>query len=170
MLLLQDDSSYTSTQSHCTGCCQVQHSTHVCEHTRSSHSSHSSTTCQRCLEPVLHDSATSHRALPADRLSNTVQTLNRLDTANVNETDGLLGTDCQKAQTQAGKAVAALPPHEARKTFLLGPPCAPCCPRRTQTAEGINALRHVSDVDIGDYLLCFLQILSVHNMVTSASV
>lgn len=107
--------------------------------------------CSRCSDTLLHDSATSQHALPADRLSNTVLFLNRLDTANVNKT-GLLGTDSKRGHSHAGRAIAALQPHEARKTFLLGPACPPCCPRRTQTAEGINALRHVSDVDIGNCL------------------
>lgn len=110
----------------------------------------SSRDCERCPESVLHDSAASlHSLVPADKISSTLEFLKRLETSVDNGKREQLSTDCGRAQADVGKAVAALPPREARKTFLLGPPCSACCPRRTQTAEGINALRAVKDVDIG---------------------
>lgn len=163
--LLQDAASYTTSQSRwdsdsgCMDCCQgpdKQENRFFLEEfanfwLEQTYIGSGSQECDRCPETVLHDSATSLCPPPgADRLSNTIEFLRRMDTANVNETDSQLSTDCGQAQEHAGRAVAALPPLEARKTFLLGPACPPCCPRRTQTAEGINALHHIKDVDIGD--------------------
>lgn len=109
----------------------------------------SSRDCERCPGSVLHDSAASlHSLSPADKISSTLEFLKRLETSVDNGRKEQLNTDCGRAQADVGKAIAALPPREARKTFLLGPPCSACCPRRTQTAEGINALRTVKDVDI----------------------
>lgn len=117
--------------------------------------------CLRCStdSQVLQDSATSVPAVTADKLASTVQFLHRLDSANIQEIAGLLGGKC-KSYVQTGRAVAALPPYEARQAFLEGPACPPCCPSRTETAEGINALRHVSSVDIGTHPVPHLLIIN----------
>ena len=97
----------------------------------------------------LHDSAASEYLQYADQIADRVKFLTRKDTANIHEVSQLVPPDLLPAEEQAEKAFAQLPPFEARKTFLLGPPKPACCPERSQTAEGIHKLRQAQDAEIG---------------------
>ena len=100
----------------------------------------------------LQDSAASEYCHYSEQITNQVNFLTRLDTANINETSQLIeGKDvtAKPAPEQAEKAFAQLPPFEARKAFLLGAPRPACCPERAQTAEGIRKLRQTKDGEIG---------------------
>lgn len=100
----------------------------------------------------LHDSAASEYMQYADQIADRVKFLTRKDTANIHEVSQLVPPDLIPAEEQAEKAFAQLPPFEARKTFLLGPPKPACCPERSQTTEGIHKLRQAQDAEIESIL------------------
>ena len=105
----------------------------------------------------LHDSAASEYCHYVDQIADRVRRLTRKDTANIHETSELLPPPVKPAEEQAEKAFAQLPPFEARKTFLLGPPKPACCPERSQTVAGIKKLRQTQDAEIGKAPVLALQ-------------
>ena len=116
----------------------------------------------------LHDSAASEYCHYADQIADRVRLLTRKDTANIHETSQLLDSPVKPAEEQAEKAFAQLPPFEARKTFLLGPPKPACCPERSQTVEGIKKLRQTQDGEIGKTPELALQSLQRQNCCCAA--
>ena len=97
----------------------------------------------------LHDSAASKCCDHAEQTSGKGNFLTRKDTANINDTAHIFPAASEPAPEQAESAFVQMPPFEARKTFLLGPPRPACCPERSKTADGINKLRQTDDPDIG---------------------
>ncbi|KAL3147321.1 hypothetical protein ABBQ32_002806 [Trebouxia sp. C0010 RCD-2024] len=105
-----------------------------------------STACQ------LHDSAASKHCARGDQTGGKVKFLTRKDTANIDEASHIFPSTTESAPEQAETLFVQMPPFEARKNFLLGPPRPACCPERSKTAEGINKLRQTDDPDINSIL------------------